>query len=489
VKRECGSTGVRVFADNFATMILPPWYFLKRFAQSFSSTSLCANGLRSATIEVMIVPETEKVCEKPASATTEVPNRRCKRAHLRVRLGMNCTLALVWLAMTGCATRNAEPDFHLMAEAWNAIQNQYVDRSAVQPKEMTYGAISGMVESLGDTGHSTFLTPEMAKDLKNLERGEFKGVGLEIQMKDGHIVIVAPIDDSPAQKAGLRPGEIILEVAGQDITDLPLNRVVERITGKAGTKVALTLQDPHTGHTRQVTLVRAAIKLHEVTWYRLPGTSIAHVRLASFDAGVTRDLEKALTAIQKEELNGIVLDLRNNPGGLLDEAVGVASQFLASGNVLLAKDAKGQLEHVEVEPGGLATNLPVVVLINEGSASAAEIVAGALQDNHRAQLVGQTTFGTGTVLGEFKLSDGSALLLAIEEWLTPDGHSIWHKGIMPRFVVPLAPEADALLPATERQLTAAQLQASEDRQLLRALELLEDDKKLHGLKALKESSK
>jgi carboxyl-terminal processing protease len=412
-----------------------------------------------------------------------------QRQHWRVGVAILSSIVLGWLVTTGCASKKPEPDLALITQAWNTIQRQYVDRSAVQSKELTYGAIGGMVEALGDTGHSTFLTPDMVKDLRNMERGEFKGVGLEIQMRDGHVVIVAPLDNSPAQRAGLRPGEIILKVGGQDISDWPLNRVVEHISGKTGTKVTLTLQVPYTGRVRDVTLTRAAIKLHEVTWRKLPGSDIAHVRLATFDAGVTRDLKKALEEIQKDDVKGIILDLRDNPGGLLDEAIGVASEFLNSGNVLLAKDAKGQLEAIEVEKGGLATNTPLVVLINEGSASAAEIVAGALQDNDRASLVGETTFGTGTVLGEFGLSDGSALLLAIEEWLTPNGHSIWHKGITPQFVVPLPPEITPLNPASEKEMTQAQIQTSDDRQLLRALELVSREQKFDGLKALSKPNK
>jgi carboxyl-terminal processing protease len=171
-------------------------------------------------------------------------------------------------------------------------------------------------------------------------------------------------------------------------------------------------------------------------------------------------------------LTGVVLDLRNNPGGLLDEAVGVASQFLADGVVLQAKDAKGKLSQVPVEKGGAATNIPMSVLINEGSASAAEIVAGALQDNRRADLVGQTTFGTGTVLQEFRLSDGSALLLAVEEWLTPKGQSFWHKGVTPDFPVALPTDANPVFPTAEKTMSAKELQACEDRQLLDALRLV-----------------
>src|SRR5258706_8130880 len=167
-----------------------------------------------------------------------------------------------------------------MAQAWNTIQSQYVNRSSLHSEELTYGAISGMVDALGDTGHSTFLTPAMVKDLNNMERGEFKGIGIEIQVKGAHVVVVAPIDGSPAERAGLRPGDIILKVSGQDVTDWPLARVAERITGRPGTKVLLTVQNPRTGETRQLAITRAAVKMHEVTWQQVPGTSIAHLRVA-----------------------------------------------------------------------------------------------------------------------------------------------------------------------------------------------------------------
>jgi carboxyl-terminal processing protease len=383
-----------------------------------------------------------------------------------------CGVGLGWLAATGCAPARKEPDFHLLSQAWNTIHQQYVDRSALEPTELTYGAIGGMVDALGDTGHSSFLTPEMVKELQRMENGEFKGVGIEIQSKNGRVVVVAPMDGSPADKAGVHPGDVILKVAGQDITDWPINKVIQQIGGRAGTKVSLTLLEPRTGRVRQLTLVRASIKLHEVTWQRLPETDVAHLRLATFDAGVTRDLRKALNEIQSARLTNIVLDLRNNPGGLLDEAIGVASQFLSSGNVLISRDSRGKMEAVPVEKGGFATNLNLVVLVNEGSASAAEIVAGALQDAHRARLVGETTFGTGTVLEEFRLSDGSALLLAVNEWLTPAGRSFWHKGIEPEIELPLSPDTDPLFPIAERGMTPQELQQTSDRQLLKALEMV-----------------
>lgn len=381
-------------------------------------------------------------------------------------------MALGWLAGTGCASSHKEPNLSLMSQAWDTIAQNYVDRSALDSKEMTYGAIGGMVDALGDTGHSSFLTPEMVKELGRMERGEFKGVGIEIQSKNGQIVVVSPMDGSPAEKAGVRPGDVILKVGGRDVADWPLNRVVQEIAGRPGTKVTLTLLEPRTGKSRDLALVRASIKLHEVTWTKIPGADLAHVRLASFDAGVTRDLRKALVSIHNAGLRGIVLDLRNNPGGLLTEAISVTSQFLESGNVLLSRNTKGQVEPVPVEKGGLATDIPLVVLVNEGSASAAEIVAGALQDSHRARLIGQTTFGTGTVLEEFRLSDGSALLLAVQEWLTPSGHSFWHKGVTPEFTLPLAGDAQPLFPSSEKDLNPDQLAKTDDRQLQKAIELI-----------------
>jgi carboxyl-terminal processing protease len=337
---------------------------------------------------------------------------------------------------------------------------------------MTYGAISGMVDSLGDTGHSRFLSPEMMKQERNFSKGLLEGIGAEVQMKNNQLVIVAPIDGTPAQRAGLKPGDIVLKVNGKEVSGLPLEQAVGQILGPPGTSVNLSILNPGTGRTINLTLVRARITLHNVKWQRLPGTGVAHVRIAGFSKGVSNDLGQSLKAIHGEKLTGLILDLRNNPGGLFDEAVETASQFLGSGNLVLEKNAKGEVRAVPVRPGGLATAIPMVLLINGGTASAPEIVAGALQDAHRATLVGEKTFGTGTVLKPFILSDGSALLLATEEWLTPAGHVIWHKGISPDVFVPLPPEVSPVFPEVEKGMTAAELRESKDEQLLRALKLL-----------------
>jgi len=367
---------------------------------------------------------------------------------------------------------DAMSDFRLMGEAWNTIQQDYVDQSALDPQQLTYGAISGMVDALGDTGHSRFLSPEMVQQQHSALQGEYEGIGAYMEVKDGHVVISAPMDGSPAQRAGLRPGDIILKVDDQNVADLPLDQVVEHILGPAGTQVTLTILDPKTGNTRDVTLERAKITIDNVTWQQLPGTTIVHVRISSFSKGVTQDLKDTLAEIQGQGITGLVLDLRSNPGGLLDEAVGVTSQFLGKGNVLLVRDAQGKTSPVPVQSGGVALDIPMVVLVDQGTASAAEIVTGALQDAGRATVVGETTFGTGTVLQEFPLSDGSVLLLATQEWLTPEGRVIWHQGLQPDETVALPSDAEPLLPLTERDLTADQLQGSSDAQLLHALDLL-----------------
>jgi carboxyl-terminal processing protease len=367
---------------------------------------------------------------------------------------------------------DATADFQLMAEAWNTITESYVDRPAVQDQTLTYGAIGGMVDALGDTGHSRFLSPEMVQEQHDFTSGQFEGIGAYVEIKDGHVVIVAPMDGSPAQQAGLHPGDVILKVDGEDVAGMPIDQVVSRILGPAGTSVTLTVLPSGTEQTRDVMLVRAHITLQNVIWKQLPGTQAAHVRIVAFSKGVTDDLKQALSEIQQEGLVGIIFDLRSNPGGLLSEAIGTASQFLQGGNVLLEKDAQGKISPVAVVKGGLAPDLPLVVLIDAGSASAAEIVAGALQDAGRAKLVGETTFGTGTVLNEFSLSDGSALLLATEEWLTPNGRTIWHQGIAPDVQVTLEQGASPLLPEAEEGMTPEQVQNSGDDQLLRALELL-----------------
>ena len=366
-------------------------------------------------------------------------------------------------------SKDSVSEFRLVEDAWNLTRNNYVDKTATQPQTLAYGTIGGMVASLGDTGHSTFLTPEQVVQNNNFEQGKLQGIGAQVQEKNNQVVIIAPLDGSPAQKAGLHSGDIILKVNGQSVTQVA--NAVKLILGPAGTSVTLTIQDS-SGTTREVTIVRAIINLVSVSWNQLPGTTIAHLRLSSFIKGTTSELDTALAAIKAEGDTGIILDLRDNPGGLLDEAVGVTSRFIQAGNVLLEKDINGKTTPVPVQKSAIITNLPMEVLVNQGTASAAEIVAGALRDNERATMVGETTFGTGTVLNQFPLSDSSALVLAVLEWLTPAGKTIWHTGLTPDKAVTLATGASPLFPESEKGLTSEELKNSGDMQLLTAIGLL-----------------
>ncbi|MCA9927787.1 MAG: S41 family peptidase [Anaerolineales bacterium] len=389
-------------------------------------------------------------------------------------MGLAAGIHLMKTASSQLPQLDTSADFTLIDEAWQTIRTNYVDKTAVTDETFTYGAIDGMVNALGDTGHSRFLSPEMVKAQHEYNTGTFEGIGAYVESRDAATVIVSPIDNSPAQAAGLLPSDVIVAIDGEDVTTLPLNEVVQRVLGPAGSEVTLTIFTPATGEMRDVTLARAKIELENVTWAQLPGTTIAHIRISAFSERVSQDLHQALTDIQAAGLTGVVLDLRNNPGGLLTEAIGVAGQFLPEGTtVLLRQDAQENMKTETAVSEGAGLDIPLVVLINQGSASASEIVAGALQDNGRAQLVGDTTFGTGTVLNEFDLSDGSALLLATEQWLTPSGRVIWHEGIVPDTAVSLPIGTALLRPESERQLTVADLQSSEDAQLLQALHNLQ----------------
>lgn len=370
-------------------------------------------------------------------------------------------------------TPAAELDLELVEEAYQTIQQHFADRETLVDTNLTYSAISGMVDSLGDTGHSRFLTPEMVEKEAQEIQGEFEGIGALLNVNEqGNPVILAPFDNSPAQRAGLKPGDIIMAVNGEDVSQSPLSDVVSKVVGPAGTDVTLTIMDPDSGETRDVTITRARIVLQNVTWQMLPGTNIAHVRIASYSNNIARDLRDALNAARDQGAQSVILDLRNNPGGLLNEAVDVVGHFIERGNALQIRDADGNIESIPAGRGRAMTDLPMVVLINQGSASASEITAGALQDYGRATLVGETTFGTGTVLNQFQLSDGSAVLLATQMWLTPNGRVIWHEGIQPDEEVVLPADVQPSIPETERDWTVEDLRSTPDTQLKRAIELL-----------------
>ena len=366
-----------------------------------------------------------------------------------------------------------EAEFDTFWQAWDLVQEYFVDREALDETRLEYGAIEGMIQALGDEGHTAFLTPEEMERRQSDLSGTFSGIGALLGVRDGLPLIVAPFDGSPADRAGIKAGDIIMEVDGQDVTLLPLDDIVERIRGEEGTVVVLTVLRPDDGESLEIQITRGEIVVPTATWALVPGTDVALIRLSQFSANAEEQMIQALRGAEEAGAEALIVDVRNNPGGLLDQAIRVTSQFVTSGNVLLEEDAQGQRKPYPVKPGGIAPEIPLVVLVNQGSASSAEIFAGAIQDHERGLIVGETTFGTGTVLRPFTLDDGSGLMLGTSQWLTPDGRLIRKQGIEPDVVVEMPMGAATLQPGELQEMTAGELLESDDLQLLKALELLE----------------
>ncbi|MCG3207594.1 MAG: Carboxy-terminal processing protease CtpA [Anaerolineae bacterium] len=365
------------------------------------------------------------------------------------------------------------PEFDVFWEVWALAKAHFIDRTVMNdPKRLAYGAINGFIEALGDEGHTRFVTPEEVARQKENISGSFFGIGAQVGMQDGMPVIVAPFDGSPAEAAGVKAGDIIIEVDGQDVTGLTLTETVDRIRGEKGTTVVLTLYRPDSNESKEISIVRDEIKIPAASWGMIPGTKVALIRLSQFNGNLDDNLRQIVTETKAAGATAYILDVRNNPGGLLEQAIKVSSEFLKSGNVLLQEDANGKRESYPVEKGGVATDIPVVVLVNRGSASSSEIFAGAIQDQNRGKVVGETTFGTGTVLRPFDLSDGSTLLLGTSQWLTPNGRLIRKHGIEPDVTVELPIGTNLIAPGGLKDMTRADVLNSEDKQLLKALELL-----------------
>ena len=359
----------------------------------------------------------------------------------------------------------------LLWQAWNLAESHYVQTNALNPTKMIYGAIGGMLGALGDTDHTRFLTPEEVKQENSQLSGQFVGIGVEINLKDGKPVVVAPLPNSPAQKAGLEAGDVILDIDGHDTTQQTLSELAAEIRGPAGSAVRLTILRPSAQRTFTVTVTRAAIPVPavETNTFDVGGRKLVHLHVIQFSQNADKELRTALEQANTAHVDGIILDLRDNPGGLLDQAIDVSSQFLTSGNVVVEEGRNGVKHADPVKPGGLDPRVPLVVLINEGTASAAEITAGALKDHDRGPLVGTATFGTGTVLSTYNLSDGSEVLLGTEEWLTPNGTLIWHHGITPTQQVALPANVQPLFPSAEAGKTGDQLAHGDDTQLDKAI--------------------
>jgi carboxyl-terminal processing protease len=366
---------------------------------------------------------------------------------------------------------------NLFQQAWNTVDQNYVDRKAVNYKEMSYQAIRAMLAVLNDKGHTRFLTPQDVQAEKQQLSGTLVGIGIYLQQdpKTKQVTITSTIPGAPAEKAGIQRGDIIVAVNGVSTLGKDINAVIPLIQGPAGTNVSISVKRPATNQTQTFTMKRAEIKVSAVSLHYIAEEHIAHIQITQFSDGVADQLKDALNKAKKLGAKSIILDLRDDPGGYLQEAINVASEFVGKGNVLLEQDSTGQRTPQPVNGHPLDTTTPIVVLTNSNTASAAEIVSGALRDNNRAIILGVKTFGTGTVLDEYDLSDGSAILLGTSEWLTPDGQFIRDKGIQPNIQVNLNANSNPLTPNDENQgnLNLQQILRSGDTQLVGAIRYLE----------------
>jgi carboxyl-terminal processing protease len=359
----------------------------------------------------------------------------------------------------------------LYAEALDTVRNNYVYQKDIDSKKETYGAIEGMLETLGDDGHTRFLTPEERKQNDQSLSGTYVGIGVQLEEENGEVVVAAPIDGSPAEKAGISSDDVLLAVDGKSVRGDEVSEVVEKVKGPEGTNVELTVR--HDGERRTYDLQRAEIDSPVASWTLIPGTDVGLVLLSSFSDDSAQELQNAFEEARAAGARRFILDLRNNPGGRLDQAVELAGYFLEPESVVyIRKDASGEREEITVEGDPESTEAPLAVVVDEGTASSAEILAGALRDNDRAPVVGETTFGTGTVLSEFVLRDGSSILLGVAEWLTPDGDFIRNTGITPDVKVSLSEGTEPLTPDDARDLSRQDI-LEKDAQLRTAYEKLQ----------------
>jgi carboxyl-terminal processing protease len=333
-----------------------------------------------------------------------------------------------------------EVDLTLLWTVWRILQEHYVDPSALKVDDLRYGAVRGLVDALGDP-YSGFMTPVESTDFQEVMRGELEGIGAELTMQGSDVVVVAPLKGSPAARAGILPRDIILEVDGELLTGLNLQEVVKRIRGEKGTEVTIKIFRPATSEELSFTITREAIHVPSVEYEILKtGTgSVGYLALNQFGDDTVSETKKALMEFRAQSVAGVLLDLRFNGGGYLDGSIDVVSLLLEKGKVVSVERRGEEVETYYVSGNPVLPDTPLVVLINEGSASASEIVAGALQDHGRAKVVGIKSFGKGTVQDVIDLPGGSSLRVTIAKWKTPNGRDLGKEGVMPDITVSLEP--------------------------------------------------
>jgi carboxyl-terminal processing protease len=382
-------------------------------------------------------------------------------------------LAVLTLSLGGTsASKAVDPattyeHLKLFTDVLAIIQNQYVDET--EPREVLYGAIRGMLKTLDP--HSSFLDPESYREMQVETSGSFGGLGIEITIRDDQLTVVAPIEGTPAYKAGIQPGDRIIKIEGLATKDMTLVDAVKKMRGPKGTKVTITIQREGVKEPQDVSVVREIIQVQSIKITEIePG--LGYVRIRQFQERTAKDMEAGIDKLEKTgRFAGLIVDLRNNPGGLLSSAVEVSEKFLGDGKLVVYTEGRVRNQNMRFVAHSRhpITEVPIVVLVNQGSASASEIVAGAIQDHGRGVVLGQQTFGKGSVQTIIPLADGSGLRLTTAKYFTPKGRSIHGKGIAPDIVID-PPREDPPKPGTPPP-SEAELQ-KKDIQLQRALDIL-----------------
>ncbi|MCM8786817.1 MAG: S41 family peptidase [Candidatus Omnitrophica bacterium] len=359
----------------------------------------------------------------------------------------------------------------IFAEALSIVEKKYVEEK--DARDLIYGALRGLLSSLDL--YSEFLTPEDYESLKVETEGQFGGIGVEITIKEGLLTIISPIEDTPAWKAGIKSGDIIVKIDGEITKGISLNNAVKKLRGQPGSKVNLTVLCDSDKKLQEFSITRDIIKITDIKRSLILENNIGYIKIAQFRENTAKDLISALEKLKQAGLKGLIIDLRNNPGGLLDIAVEISNIFLEEGKNIVSIKSKNQKEFVYKAKSGSNKylDIPMAVIINKGSASGSEILAAALRDNNRAILIGEQTFGKASVQTVIPLSDGSALRITTAKYYTPKGLSLHEKGINPDIVV-----LEEEIKETKEETIFEEMEKKEefnyrkDNQILRALDLL-----------------
>lgn len=357
------------------------------------------------------------------------------------------------------AGNNFAADFSVFWEAWKTLKEQHIKGESVKNQDFLYGAISGLANSFGDP-NTIFLPPEDSKKFEEDVTGNFGGIGAEIGIRNNELIVVAPLEGSPAEKAGLKSGDKIFEINGENSINFGVNEAVKKIRGEIGTKVTLTILRDNEENSRKIIIIRANIEVPTLK-FNVLDDNIGHIQLFAFNENAPFLFYKAALTALLGNAQGLVLDLRNDPGGFLEVANNLAGWFLEKGQIIAKEKFRDGKELIFRSEGNAALkNVPIVILMNNGSASASEILAGALRDNNNVKIIGEKSFGKGTVQELFSLKDNSKLKITIANWLTPKGNLIDHNGLEPDFKV---------------EFTEKDIESKNDVQLSKALEVLKEE--------------